>query len=187
MGGRVLSTEVVPDELDKFSLSELGRSSLELDQTYSNPMKFVQFRLHDPSTGKVSDSDLIPFEAMLELARRGWSHERRNHSRKMDPYKPGGAKKWYYSKTICKYYLAALLRADKLFELGLTELFHYQPAAYYRTLMFMMKFPNRLNHVRPWQNRAYYVLQQQHATRQAHGNNSTPNWDMEAERGQGKV
>lgn len=153
----------VDQKLDMFWISPRGRECLELDQSYTNPSRFVSFRLHDTPTGKLDGSDLVPFEALLELARRGWTHERRMTSRKVDTYKPNGTKKWFFSKNVCKYYLKVLLSSDRLFEMGLKEIYHFQPATYYKTILFMMKFPEKLNTVKPWQSRSFYILMQQQA------------------------
>ena len=88
----------VDQKLDMFWISPRGRECLELDQSYTNPSRFVSFRLHDTPTGKLDGSDLVPFEALLELARRGWTHERRMTSRKVDTYKPNGTKKWFFQQ-----------------------------------------------------------------------------------------
>lgn len=118
-----------------------------------------------PPTGKLDGSDLVPFEALLELARRGWTHERRMTSRKVDTYKPNGTKKWFFNKNVCKYYLKVLLSSDRIFEMGLKEIYHFQPATYYKTILFMMKFPEKLNTVKPWQSRSFYILMQQQAVK----------------------
>ena len=162
------SNQVVQAEekTDTFCLSERGRNCLELDQTFGNPACFAKFRLHDPSIGKSDFGDLGPFEAMMELSRQGWTHEKRTGSQRVVPYKAGGKKCWYFNKTICKYYLKALLSSKKLMELGLQEIHHFQPTMYYRTLIYMMKFPGQLNNVKPRQNRAFYVLMQQNSKKE---------------------
>ena len=134
---------------------------LIVNLVYTTPRQFARFRLHDSS----DSGDMVPFESMLALAHRGWTYERKTPSRKLAPYKQGTQKTWYFNKTVCKYYLRVLLNSGRLFELGLKDIYHFQPSAYYRTLLFMMKYPEQLNTVSPWQNRAFYVLKQQHAPR----------------------
>lgn len=186
------SNQVVQAEekTDTFCLSERGRNCLELDQTFGNPACFAKFRLHDPSIGKSDFGDLGPFEAMMELSRQGWTHEKRTGSQRVVPYKAGGKKCWYFNKTICKYYLKALLSSKKLMELGLQEIHHFPPTMYYRTLIYMMKFPGQLNNVKPRQNRAFYVLMQQNSKKRnakSGGTKSAADGDMEDERGQGRT
>lgn len=150
------------DAMDTFILTLRGRDSLVVDQHYRDPARLIHFRLHNVSS-KSDCFDLVPFEAMLELARRGWTYEHRKMSRKLQPVLPDGSvpKVWFYHSNVCKYYLRALLNADKLFSLGLKEIHHFQPSTYYKTLLLMMQHPERLNDVKPWQNRAFYVLLQQ--------------------------
>lgn len=118
--------------------------------------KLVTFRLHPKPT---DFGALVFFEAMLELACQGWSHVPRKSSKNTFPYKMGEAKIWYFGDNSGVHYLHTLLLAENLFKLGLESIFHGQPSAYYKTLVFMMKnHPSRLNEVLPNQPLAYYKL-----------------------------
>lgn len=183
---------MVEDKLDTFRLTVRGRDSLDLHQRFYDPTKFVQFRLHDGARDGVDINDMVPFEAMLELTQRGWSYEVCTSSRKIEPYQPDAPKKWYYHKRICKYYLRALLKSEELFRLKLRRLYHFQPAGYYKALIALMKCPSRLESVKPWQTRAYYVLIQNQAkqSRNMGGKkqkNENAHWDMEEGNESGQV
>ena len=130
----------------------------------------MSFKLHkEMGTNTTGDfSDYVQFECMLELAGQGWSYTERPGSKRLPSYKPGCPKLWFFNKTISRHYLQVLLLSDKLFGLGLKEIFHFQASAYYKTLLHLMKFPVRLNDVRAWQPLEFYkVLQQQAHTRPA--------------------
>ena len=168
---------------DTFYITDKGRQGLELTQAYHNPKLFAQFRLHDLTTGQVSD--LSPFEAMLELTRRSWTYVKRKPSKKLDAYCPGGQKIWYYSSTVCRHYLQVLLNVDKLFAGGLNRVVHFQPSSYYKTLLFMLEHnSSKLNDVKPWQTLAFYTVLRQQARRRGRArtaNNVNP--EMEEEGG----
>ena len=71
-----------------------------------------------------------------------------------------GGKVWYYHKVVYHVYAMALLALQKLFQLGLREMFHHQPSMYYKALLHMLENgdADRVNSVRPWQPHAYYAV-----------------------------
>ena len=180
--------EPVPNNVDTFQITTCGRDTLGLDQSYDKSHAFVTFRLNDASKGKTDGSDLVPFEGMLELARRGWVYHRVKGSRKIKSLLPDGEKTWYFNKTVCKYYLRVLLISGKLFSLGLKEIFHFQPAAYYKTLLLLSRVnATMLNTVRPWQTRSYYVLlQQQAGSKVQPRSRDQSEFEFEVEKSQGR-
>ena len=152
-----------------FTIVPSGRGLLLVTQECVSPAPFAEFRLHPSDNTKSDFAEFLPFEAMLELKKRGWYYTQRTPSRKLSTYTPGSEKHWFFHKTICGYYLRVLLLSEKLFSLGLREVCHFQASTYYKTLLSMMKHPNRLNDVKPWQSHAFYkVLQQQAETRGTH-------------------
>lgn len=154
-------------DLDMFSITERGRESLGVSQFFCNSQPLMGFRLHKPGPrGDTSDfSDYVPFEAMLELSHQGWSYQQRPSSRRIPSYTSGGQKCWFYSKVVCQHYLRVLLQSEKMFSLGLREIFHFQPSSYYKTLLYLIKYPDKLNNVRPWQPFDFYKLVRQQATK----------------------
>ena len=187
---RAVCCEVAPARdcgPDMFCISERGRNILELTQTFKSPMLFAKFRLHDAKS-KADFADMVPFEAMLELTQRSWTYSQRKASRKLEAYKRGGQKIWYFNTTVCRHYLQVLLSSDSLFEQGLDEIAHFQPTAYYKTLLFMLaKDASQLKRVKPWQTLSFYtVLRQQVLRRRApkHADAAhNVDLDIEVERG----
>lgn len=168
-----------------FIITDVGRQLVHVMQSYIEPCLLVQFRLH--GSGSLTDfGEFVPFESMLELTRQGWTYVQQAGSRRLPSYKQGGPKIWYFHKRICGQYLRVLLSSEKLFSLGLQEIFHYQATQYYKSLLMMMKYPSQLNAVKPWQTHSYYkVLQQQcqkrgSAIKNAPTSNSTA-FDMETD------
>ncbi len=168
----------MPDsELGTFNITNDGRDLLRVTQAYSGACLLVQFRLH----GNVSVyDDFVPFESMLELTKQGWTFVQRAGSRKLPSYKRGERKVWYFHNKVCGQYLKVLLLSEKLFSLGLQEIYHYQATQYYKSLLLLMKYPEQLNTVKPWQTHTFYkVLQQKSHNRRVNPNANT--FDMETE------
>ena len=152
-----------------FTIVPRGRGLLLVTQECVSPAPFAEFRLHTSDNTKSDFVEFLPFEAMLELTKRGWYYTQQTASRRLPAYRAGTEKRWFFHKTICGYYLRVLLVSEKLFTLGLRDIYHFQASTYYRTLLYMMRHPHHLNDVKPWQSHAYYkVLQQQAEKRGTH-------------------
>lgn len=165
------------DKLDTFTITNAGRDLLRVTQAYSGACLLVQFRLH---ANVSAYDDFVPFESMLELTKQGWTFVQQAGSRRLPSYKRGEQKVWYFNSKICGQYLKVLLLSEKLFSLGLREIFHYQATQYYKSLLLLMKFPAQLNTVKPWQTHAFYkVLQQKSHSRTVKPDDNT--FEMEAE------
>ncbi|OLP74421.1 hypothetical protein AK812_SmicGene46043 [Symbiodinium microadriaticum] len=101
----------------------------------------MKFRLpgRKSVTSKEELSMLTAFELTLELAAAGWTPSEHGRSKKLDAYKEGTPKCWYYSdkhdQTLMKSYLMTLLRSPALFSSGLKEVHHFQIRAYYEAIL----------------------------------------------------
>ena len=147
-------------KVDVLCISHTGSGYLDLVQTFHSPESLVKFRLHKATAPK-DYTALVGFEAIQELTRQGWTFETQRPSRKTPPYKSESAKRWYVQSGLVPtvHYLHALLNAEALFRYGLEELWHHQPAAYYKTILTCMKrCPSKMKDVRPWQTLDYYKL-----------------------------
>ena len=143
---------------DTFSITSRGRLALQVTQSLTSPSLLVRFRLHKAERNN-DFSEFCQFEAMLELARRGWTYEQRSASKKIPGYTKNSVKKWFWNKQICKHYVRALLSVDQLFALGLQELVHFQASAYYKTLLIMLKKKStKMADLLPRQPLSYYKL-----------------------------
>ena len=153
--------------MDTFFLTQRGLDILGVNRSYTPSGLLAKFRLH--SSPKTSEyGDLVFFEAMLELSVQGWAFSFEKPSKKIESMKPSSTSKtWYFSGTrTYVQYLHALLFSRTLFELGLPELFHFQPSSYYKTLLYLMKhFPARLGQIKPNQPYAFYKILRERDTR----------------------
>lgn len=154
---------LVEGQVDTFSITARGMECLHPTQTFHRQVLLVNCRLHSVSSDV---SELAAFEAIQELSRQGWTYQQvKSNLRTIEPCTANGTKVWYFSGSLPIHYLRALLSLRKLFDLGLKELHHCQPSAYYKTILLFMKSPARLNQVRAWQSLPYYKLLQQRKNR----------------------
>lgn len=151
-----------------FCITRLGMGCLETTQTFNTPCLLLQYRLHKLSTSrKIADMvtqlvTLSAFELMQELGHQGWTSEMKQPSKKIESYKAGANKLWYFANSISIPYLQCLLLSQSLFDSGLRELHHFQPVQYYKTLIyFLQHVPERLNDVIPNQALPFYKLLRQ--------------------------
>ena len=152
---------IVEGQLDLFCITHQGLRCLKPTQTYSGPVLLTKFRLHK-CTPTSDFSELVPFEAMLELTLRGWSYEVQQPSQNLPVCKHDSRKVWFFDKSPSLPYLRTLLLSPALFDLGLQQLHHLQPVAYYKTILALMKSaPSRLNEVLPNQPLPFYQVLQQ--------------------------
>ena len=145
--------------LDTFCITGRGAGVVVPTRSYHACVALVTFRLHG---APVVFEELVFYEAMLELTAQGWTFSRQNPSKKVEPYKPGGAKVWYFVDKVNGtgvHYLHTLLYASILFQHGLKGVFHFQPSSYYKTLLHMMKHsPSQVDSVLPNQTHSYYKI-----------------------------
>ena len=124
-----------------FSITEQGRAALVVTQRFDRAKLLMKFRLpgRKSVTSKEELSRLTAFELTLELAAAGWTPSEHGRSKKLDAYKEGTPKCWYYSdkhdQTLMKSYLMTLLRSPALFSSGLKEVHHFQIRAYYEAIL----------------------------------------------------
>ena len=171
---------------DTFCITEKGVGALDITRSFHNKIDLVKFRLHESNHS--NPNELVFFEAMLELHRLGWEQRVSTNVKKLDPYKIGGSKIWYFGGNPSVHYLRGLLQADSMFQKGLVSFFHAQPTSYYKTLItFLKDFPDRLNEVKPNQPHAFYKVLRQNAKKKRHqpGTDARPSStaDIDEDRG----
>ena len=132
---------------------------MSVTQTYAEPQKLSQFKVN-PETKASRSGKLSEFELILELNVAGWSYQFKKVSRKLEPYRRGGEKIWYYHTATMKgginhKYLTVLALADQLFNEGLTAIYHCQPVSYYEALLKVNSAA--LCEILPWQTKGYYA------------------------------
>ena len=155
------------NDIDVFNITEVGLTAFEVATSYSQPTPLAQFRLDaTPKPNRGNLRHLSEFELILELSCQGFSFEYQKNIRKLEPYRAGGERKWFYHTATLKgginyKYLSVLAVADDLFTDGLRMIHHGQPVSYYDTLLKMDS--SRLNEVLPSKSKAFYreLLQQQ--------------------------
>ena len=180
-GPTKLSLQVgkIDGEMDMFCVTDKGAGALTLTQSFHSPVVLMKFRLH--KSLRPNYNEFVFFEAMLELSHQGWAHQVPKGVKGLVPYKPRGLKVWYLGTQLSVHYLRGLLHAGQLFEKGLTEIYHCQLSAYYKTLLvFLKESPHRLQQVKPNQPLAFYkVLRAQN--KKGHVPGRTDAWTTETD------
>ena len=143
-------------EVDTFNITPSGSDNLKITYTASKRSKLSQYVIENVETTVGSDFALI-----LQLSKQGWEFRFQPPSKKVEPYKDGSEKVWFFHQQnrkggINNKYLTALIQSESLFKRGLCELYHYQLKVYYAALLTVTD--SDLAQILPWQPRSYYQL-----------------------------
>jgi hypothetical protein len=167
----------IDGQVDMFCITEKGSRALVMTQSVHDMVQLVKFRLHKSTS--TNYTDFVFFEAILELSRQGWSHEVPQGVKRLGPYKQGKQKIWYLASQTAVQYLHVLLYADQMFQKGcLAEVYHCQPAGYYKTILDLFKrSPELMKEVKPNQPLAYYKMWKQKKHGRTNHGHSAPATD----------
>ena len=159
-----------------YTLTTSGRALFKPGLQVNNAIELLQFKR--PGIGK-DFHQFTSAELVLHLASCGWKDEELKKTKKANPYNLNSQKVWYKSAgtKISKLYLHALaVFAQRVREGIVSELWHFQPQAYYRAII------DGLPGILPNQPLSFYKMIEQRAQQQDSGREEHQDTDTNKEK-----
>ena len=148
------------DDPGKYQLTAIGLQKLAISQeieSAGNAFSCVR---------KCQCEDLTRWELMVKLGSDGWTDVTLQHGvSRIGPYTQNAVKEYYCKSeyaTLTHPYLHCLVISQELFDKGASQIYHFQPKAYYTSLLALFasdcpEAADALSHLLQNQPRQYYL------------------------------